>query len=121
MAETFASFRYFGIPLEDAMPRTFVAIRARLRKVLDLSQGDVRKRLQVSLERILHVDWRKELQGGRVPVTQALGQAAFEVGLEGLLVPSAQSRNGMNLLVFPSKLKEGSELTLLHKDRMRQS
>src|SRR5437763_631733 len=36
MAETLAHNRYYGIPIEDAMPRTFVAIEVKLKSVLDL-------------------------------------------------------------------------------------
>jgi RES domain-containing protein len=69
MAETLAHNRYYQIPVEDAMPRMFVAMEANLQRVLDLSKGDVRSRLKVSLERILKVDWRREAREGRVPVT----------------------------------------------------
>src|SRR4051812_45302806 len=41
MAETLANNRYYGIPVEDAMPRTFVAIGAALQAVLDFRQGSV--------------------------------------------------------------------------------
>src|ERR1700675_2190231 len=51
MAEALAHSRYFGIPVEDAMPRTFVAIEARLQSVVDLLSGSVRRRMQVSLAR----------------------------------------------------------------------
>ncbi len=118
MAETLASNRYFGIPLQDAMPRTFVAFHARLQHVLDFRQGDVRRRLQVSLDRILHVDWRRELNAGHDPITQTLGQAAFEAGLEGILVPSAQNPKDANLVIFPANLKTGSELILLNKEKL---
>src|SRR5438132_820791 len=60
MAETRAHNRYYGISVEEAMPRTFVAIEAKLDVVLDFRQGGVRRLLQVSEERTLTVDWRKE-------------------------------------------------------------
>ncbi len=118
MAESLSNSRYSGLSAENAMPRTFVAFHARLQHVLDFRQGDVRRRLQVSLDRILHVDWRKECNNGLVPITQTLGRAAYEAGLEGLLVPSAQARHDANLVVFPANLKNGSELNLLNKDRL---
>jgi len=118
MAETLAHNRYYQIPVEDAMPRMFVAMEANLQRVLDLSKGDVRSRLKVSLERILKVDWRREAREGRVPVTWMIGHAAFVVGLEGLVVPSSADPEGQNLLVFPENLKEGSKICLLHPDRM---
>jgi RES domain-containing protein len=118
MAETLATNRYFGIPLQDAMPRTFVAFLARLQHVLDFRQGDLRRRLQVSLDRILHVDWRKENKAGQLSITQIIGQAAYEAGLEGILVPSAQNPKDANLVIFPANLKTGSELILFNKEKL---
>jgi hypothetical protein len=107
------------IPVEDAMPRMFVAMETNLQRVLDLGRGDVRSRLRVSLERILNLDWRREAREGRVPVTWLIGQAAFVVGLEGLIVPSSADPEGQNLLVFPENLKEEGKIRLLHPDRMK--
>ena len=67
------------------MPRTFVAIAAKLHAVLDFRDGNVRRRLQVSQKRILAVDWRKDVRAGREPITQKIGQAAYQAGLEGLI------------------------------------
>ena len=119
MAETLAHNRYYQIPVEDAMPRMFVAMETNLQRVLDLGRGDVRSRLRVSLERILNLDWRREAREGRVPVTWLIGQAAFVVGLEGLIVPSSADPEGQNLLVFPENLKEEGKIRLLHPDRMK--
>jgi RES domain-containing protein len=118
MAETLAHNRYFGIAIEEAMPRTFVAIEATLQFVLDLREGGIRQRLQVSEERILSVDWRKEVRAGRTPITQMIGRAAHDTGWEGLIVPSAVAPDGHNLLIFPDKLRPGSSITVLHPDRL---
>ncbi len=118
MSETLAHYRYFCIPIEESMPRTFVATVMKLQAVLDLRNGRVRQRLQVSQDRILAVDWRKEVRAGRVPITQLIGQAAAEIGLEGLIVPSAADPNGHNLVVFPENLDAGSTATVLHADRL---
>jgi RES domain-containing protein len=118
MAETLAHHRYYGIPIEDAMPRVFVAIEARLRFVLDLREGAVRQRLQVSMERILAVDWRGEIREGRQPVTQLIGQAAWESGWEGLIVPSAADPKGNNLVILPECLRPESSLTVLNVGRL---
>jgi RES domain-containing protein len=118
MAETLAQSRYFGIPIEESMPRVFVATVVNLHSVLDLRQGLVRQRLQVSQDRILAVDWRKEVHAGRVPITQLIGQAAAEIGLEGLIVPSAADHKGHNLLVFPENLATSSSATVLHAERL---
>ncbi|HVC94821.1 MAG TPA: RES family NAD+ phosphorylase [Pirellulales bacterium] len=118
MAETLAHYRYYGIPLQGAMPRTFIAIAVNLQAILDLRDGTVRRHLQVSLDRILTVDWRKEVHAGRVPITQAIGCAASQVGLEGLIAPSAADPKGHNLLVFPANLKQGSELRVLNANSL---
>lgn len=114
MEETLAHYRYYGIELHNSMPRTFVAINSNLQTVLDLRLGNVRQRLRISLDRILTLDWRKEVHSGIEPITQAIGRAAFEVGMEGLIVPSAADPDGHNLLVFPSKLTKKSRLWVVN-------
>ena len=118
MAETLAHHRYYGILVEDAMPRTFVALVVKLKAVLDLRQSSVRQRLHVALDSVLTVDWRKEVLAGRMPVTQAIGQAAFHVGLEALIVPSAADLQGSNLLVFPANLPRGNGIRVMNADRL---
>jgi RES domain-containing protein len=118
MAEALAHHRYYGIPAEDAMPRTFVALAVKLQVVLDFRQGFVRHRIRVSLDRILTVDWRRAVRAGREPITQAIGQAAWEVGLEGIIVPSAADPQGHNVVMFPENLRPTSEIRLLNPDRL---
>ncbi len=119
LAETLAHARYYGLPVDDVMPRTFVAIEAKLQTVLDLRQRAIRRRLQVSADLILQVDWRNEMRQGREPITQAIGRAASQAGWEGLLVRSAADRAGSNLLVFPDNLRPGSEVRVRNPGRLR--
>jgi RES domain-containing protein len=118
MAETLANNRYFGIPIEDAMPRTFVAVKATLQVVLDLRDGPIRQRLQVSEQRLLTVDWRKEVRAGREPITQMIGRAAYEVGLDGLVVPSAADPRDHNLLMFPGNMTLPSQILVQNPTRL---
>lgn len=118
MAETLAQNRYYGIPIQESMPRVFVATVVKLQSVLDLRQGTIRQRLHISQDRILAIDWRLEVYAGRVPITQLIGQAAAEIGLEGLIVPSAADHKGHNLLVFPENLFPSSSASVLHSDRL---
>lgn len=117
MAEALAHNRYYGVPLAEAMPRTFVAIEIRLHSVLDVRAGLVRQRLRISLKRILTVDWRKEMSAGLEPLTQTIGRAAAATGLEGLIVPSAADSKGHNLLVFPENLRPGSTMRMLNSSQ----
>jgi RES domain-containing protein len=121
MAETLAHNRYYGIAIEDAMPRTFVAMEVNLQAVIDFRSGRVRQRIRVSQERMLHVDWRREARAGREPISQTIGRAAFEIAAEGMIVPSAADPSGHNLLVLPGNLRPGSAIRVLHPDRLRNA
>lgn len=114
MDEAFAHHRYFGIPIHKAFPRVFVAISAKLNIVLNLMDGKVRQHLRVSLNKMLSEDWRVEQDLGRESLTQTIGRAAFENGLEALLVRSAACSNGEGLVVFPANLETTSQLTILN-------
>src|SRR4051812_27806923 len=43
VAESLQHFRFYGIPVSKAMPRVLVALEAKLERVLDLRDGDVRR------------------------------------------------------------------------------
>lgn len=118
MAEALAHNLYFRIPIEEAMPRTFVAVGIKLQVVLDLRNGVIRQRLRVSTKRMLDTDWQKDMRAGLEPVTQLIGCAAHETDWEGIIVTSAADRSGHNLLIFPDKLRAGSKIELLHPDRL---
>jgi RES domain-containing protein len=118
MKESLAHFRYYGIPPFTAMPRVFVAVEARLSKVLDLTEGDNRRRLGISERRLLECDWRKEMAGGAEALTQLVGRAAKEAGFEALVVRSGEDPEGRNFVVFPDNLRKSSQLTLLDADKL---
>ena len=65
MAETLAAQRHYGLPAESAMPRTFFAFDATINRVLDLTDGTIRRRLNVALRDLLTCDWRGEQAAGR--------------------------------------------------------
>lgn len=110
MEESLAHFRYYGIPFHAAMPRVFVAIKAQLAKVLDLTEGVNRQRLQIAESRFLGCDWRKDMARGNHALSQLVGRAAQAAGVEAIVVRSAEDRNGRNLVVFPENLRKSSSL-----------
>jgi RES domain-containing protein len=122
VAEALAHFRHFGLPVSKAMPRVIVALEAKLRRVLDVTDGATRRALGVSTRRMLEEPWREEQKKRREALTQAIGRLAFEANLEGLLVPSAARRGGVNLALFPANLDAPkSWLRILSKDELPPS
>jgi RES domain-containing protein len=112
MAEAFAHYRYYSIPVSNAMPRVFVAIDVRLERVLDLTSMKVCGMLGLGMDDLIQQDWRHEQRAGREALTQALGRAAFHCSLEGLLIPSAARPGGSNLAVFPTNLLSSSSISV---------
>jgi RES domain-containing protein len=100
------------------MPRTFVAISCKLQRVLDISDAKIRRKLGISKASLVKTSWRAEMDLGQVPVTQAIGQAAFDARLEALIVPSAADAADRNLIVFPAQLRAGSSVTILGKGNL---
>ena len=116
LAEALAQFRRYGIPDRDAMPRVLVALDLRLARVLDMTDGAVRRVLRVSRRRMTAEPWRRLQDSGREGVTQAIGRIAFEAGLEGMRTPSAALPGGVNFVVFPAALDAGSSVTVAEAD-----
>jgi RES domain-containing protein len=112
MAEVLSSFRAFNIPIHRALPRTFLAIEVQLQRVLDLTKGLVRRHLRVSRRRMAEEKWRRIQNRGREALTQAIGRAAHDAGLEALRVPCAAVADGSNLVIFPANLVATSRLAL---------
>lgn len=112
--EVLAHFRYYGFPIECAMPRVSVSVRARLVRVLDLIDGKTRSALRISERRMLDEPWRDEQKAGREALTQALGRVGHELGWEAFLVPSAARSGGVNLIIFPANLARRSSLDIIN-------
>jgi RES domain-containing protein len=118
MAETLAGANYFGVPVHSTMPRVFVAFEFKLSEVLNLTDGSIRKSLGISESRMMDCDWRRESSKGADALTQAIGRAASEAGLEAILVASAAIDEGENLVVFVNNLRRGSHLALVSPDKL---
>lgn len=116
--ESFAHHRHYGIPIFSAMPRTFVAVEVSLQRLINLRDGEIRQRLRISEERMLDEPWHEHQDHGREALTQAIGRAAFELGLEGLIVSSAEAVDGENLVVFPDHVRSGSELNIVNASEL---
>jgi RES domain-containing protein len=112
LAEVLSRFREYGIPVADAMPRVLAALEVAVTSLADLTTPAARRTLRVSLRRMRKEAWRRATEDGREALTQAIGRAAFERGLEGLLVFSAPDPAGRNLVLFPARLAPASRLSV---------
>lgn len=117
MAEALATVRYYGLPVQAFAPRCFVSLSFDLERILDLTDGETRRRIGFSLRRITETDWRAEMAAGVAPLTQLVGRAAADSGLDGLLVPSAAKRDGKNVVAFPANFRRSS-LVVLAPDKL---
>jgi len=113
LAETLRHHRYYNMPDGMALPRLLCAIRVELENVLPLTDSRVRSRLRMTKKSMCTEDWRKTNVNNRCSDTQLIGRAAHELGLQGLLVPSAASPSGQVLALFP---ENGAHLRILNED-----
>lgn len=103
-----------------ALPRTFVAVRLKLHRLLNLTDRKVLKTLKVSRRSLLKQDWRKIQDAGGEALTQIIGSIAHDIGYEGILVPSAAAKSGTNLIYFPEKLLAKSQAEVLNSKLLTQ-
>lgn len=99
-------------------PWVWITVEGIVDSVLDLADPELWSRLDTS-ESELTGNWRngqdRYLRGeGRLPPTQLLGKVAYETGrVRGIRYPSAKNAaKGVNLVVFPDRLRKG-ELSYL--------
>jgi RES domain-containing protein len=105
------AFDYYGIRKPRNNPRVSVEIRVKLAKVLPL--GAVEAVFpHLTNEELLREDWEKVNGKGSETLAQAIGRAAWQIGLEGMVVPSARDRRSRNLVWFPGNLCAGSSCTI---------
>ena len=82
-------------PVFPSVPFQIHRIRAHARKILRLDQMTLLRQLGVDTDKYATMDYAR---------TQAIGDAAFFLGFEGLIVPSARS-SALNLVLFSDRLE----------------
>jgi RES domain-containing protein len=102
--EYLAGNRRRGLPPSAATPFVVTAVDARLTRILDVTDGRVRRRLRVSEHRMLQEPWWDIQARGKEAATQAIGRLVRAAGIKGLVVPSSALSGGANLVIFPDNL-----------------
>ena len=119
LAEYLGQYDRFGWQPSAKTPLVIAAAEVRLRRVLDLTDGSLRKAIGVSLDRIVADDWVTAQDRGDESLTQAIGRIAYQLELEGLRVPSALRPAAANLVYFPANLLyRGSWSRIVQRGRL---
>jgi RES domain-containing protein len=115
LEECKANDHYYGIVTKG--PRLLVAIEAKLSRVLDLTNADIRRALDLSLTELAAEDWRKLLDAGKESLTQVIGRAVAETGGSGLLARSSAVHRGVNVAIFPG-VCPGDDLQVVEGEKL---
>jgi RES domain-containing protein len=82
-------------PVFPAIPFQIHRIRVHAQKILRLQEMQLLHKLGVDIENYVNMDYSR---------TQAIGDAAFFLGFDGIVVPSARSQS-LNLVLFADRLE----------------
>jgi RES domain-containing protein len=102
----------------DFHPLLTVGMYWKLELLLDLREPFTLRALRLTYEDIAGVDWENEQANGREPVTQAIARAVFERQAEGLIVPSARRKEGINIVYFPTHRRKDSIIHVLKPESL---
>lgn len=98
-----------GLPRKHFRPRMMLQLRARLGRVLDLTDPEVRSQLGVTVEEISGPDWRH---------AQGVARQAREQGYTAIRFPSATGL-GENLAIFLDQLGPDEHLGIERVQEVR--
>lgn len=118
LMESLSTQKHYGIAATGVLPLVLVAIDLKLQEILNLTDEDRLAELNLTRQKLIRCRWRQNMEKGHEALTQAVGRIAYEAGLEGLIVPSAQVRGQKNLIVFPDNLKKGSSLVIQNVEKL---
>lgn len=116
--ESYQEFIKFGFKADNIRPRVMAGAKLKLRRLLDLTDATVRRKLGFRLDELTEEDWRAIQSAGEESWSQAIGRGCRSAGFEGLIVPSARNRRGKNVVVFPDKLDTRSSVELMAKEEL---
>ena len=109
LQEYLARARRMKWPDHKSLPMVMAGVEISVRRILDLRTPEA----AAVVEPLLKAErqhWRA-IQSRREAVSQAIGRAARESGLQGLLATSQQVKGGFNLVLFPDKLGRPDKLS----------
>lgn len=114
LREANETFRYRNLSVSKGLPKVVVTVAVKLERVLDFTDATLASLLPEMMPSLLATDWRALMARGEESASQAMGRAAYNAGLQGLIVPSKPDPTGVNLLIFPERLTRQCRLRVLN-------
>lgn len=118
VTENCQQFINYGFKSTDIRPRVIAGVRVKVRRLLDLTDAKIRRKIGFTLADLTNEDWAAIQSTGEESWTQAIGRGCRAAGFEGLLAPSAQHRPGINVVLFPDKLDSDSSVEPIARDQL---
>jgi RES domain-containing protein len=115
--ESYQELAKFGFK-DSIKPRVMAGAKLKLRRLLDLTDAKVRRKLRFRLDELTREDWHAIQSGGVESWTQAIGRGCRLAGFEGVIAPSARYRGGKTVVAFPDNLGKGSSIELMLKEEL---
>ena len=97
-------------------PATIVQLVLEDARLADLTRSETRARLDVT-EAIHEVEWRDDLDAGRVPATHALADRLRRDGYDGLIYPSFMSPGGSCVALWRWDAISGPRVTVVDPEQ----
>ena len=119
LQESHSLAAYYGWDEAVMNPRVIVGVNLKLHHVLDLVAYSTLAQ-QLALADMLAEAWRELNTAGDESFGQALGRAAHALDAEAIVVPSAQVKGGVNIVVFPEALQERSKIHVVGEDELNR-
>lgn len=103
-----------GVPKKQS-PRRLLCVDVALSIVVDIRSVEARTALSVTIDN-LKATWELKQVDERT-MTQEIGAAAYDLGVEALLVPSAITDGAYNIVVIDDNLLKTSILSVFIEDK----
>ena len=115
LEEFFARGRRMRLPDHKSLPMVMAGVNVKVARLLDFTGAEMQAIISSFCE-AEKTHWRT-IQNRREAATQAIGRAAFELGLSGIITES-QVTTGKVIVIFPENLTENETLSVPNLHRL---
>ena len=116
--EAFQLAADYELTPNDLKPRITCGVEWNLSRVLNLAGANLPGSL--NLAKWMLEDFSRINDSGFETLCQAFGRAARNSGLNAIFCPSARVTDGVNLVVFPDRLRRGDTIRLLGEEELQK-